>query len=250
MKNLTKRIKILLLAFLIVGLPASAQENQPQPEIQILQKNEKSPIEIISSSNLIVNGNQKISRESAVKVSTLRGGHGSGTFTKIGKHYVVITAGHVARDNFIFSVQGEKGETVIGELIYISSRVDLAVIKVPNLISRKPAKLKQTNSLEDLKIGAPVVYTGYPSSYELLTSVAMVSGYEPEYNSVILQGFAWPGSSGSGVFDRDGKMRGVVVAIGAEELSGIGRQLLETLVYIHPLHEEDIKNIKKILKGG
>ncbi len=248
MKNFTERVKILLLAFLIIALPAGAQDNQVQPETQTLQQNNDSPVEIINSSSLIVNGDQKISRESAVKVSTLYGGHGSGTLVKIGKHYVVITAGHVAQGNFIFAVQGEKGETVIGELIYISSRADLAVIKVPNLVSRKPAKLKQTNSLEDLKVGAPVVYTGYPSSYELLTSVAMVSGYYPDYNSVILQGFAWPGSSGSGVFDSSGKMRGVVVAIGAENLSGVGRQLLETLVYIHPLHEEDIKNIKEILK--
>ena len=249
MKNFTKRIKILLLAFLVVGSPAIAQQAPAPSETQTLENNEDSPVEIINSSNLIVNGNQKISRESAVKVSTLYGGHGSGTLVKIGKHYIVITAGHVASNNFIFSVQGERGETVIGELIYISSRADLAAIKVPRLVSRKPAKLKQTNSLKDLKVGSPVVYTGYPSSYELLTSVAMVSGYEPDYNSVILQGFAWPGSSGSGVFDRDGKMRGVVVAVGAESLSGIGRQLLETLVYIHPIHEEDIKNIKGILKN-
>ena len=246
MRQINARIKILLLSLFLICIPAYGQE---APAVKILEGANPASIEIINSSNLIVNGHQRISRESAVKVTDLMSGrHGSGTYAKIGKHYVVITARHVAGDSPIFVIQGENGETVLGQLIYMSTTADLAVLKVPQLVTRTSASFKKAE-LEDFEVGDIVVYTGYPSSYELLTSVAMVSGYEVDYNAVLLQGFAWPGSSGSGVFDSRGKLRGIVVAIGTEEVNGYSAQLIETLVYMTPINENDVSEIERILNS-
>ena len=246
MRQIKTRIKKLILSLFLISLPAYGQST---PEIQALEGAENSSVEIINSSNLIVNGIQRTSRNSAVKVTNiLYGGHGSGTYTKIGKHYVVITAAHVVRGNVLFAIQGENGETVVGQVVYSSTTADVAILKVPRMTSRKAASFKSTEN-KDFEVADVVVYTGYPSAYELLTSVGMVAGYEPEYNAILLQGFAWPGSSGSGVFDSSGKLRGVVVAIGVEKTGKETRQLLETLVYIHALNENDINEIERILNS-
>ena len=250
MKQFKARIKKLILSLFIISLPAYGQNiSENIPEVQPLEGAESSSIEIINSSNLIVNGSQRASRDSAVKVTDIfYGGHGSGTYARIGRHYVVFTAAHVVRGNVLFAVQGENGEMVVGQVIYASTTADVAILKVPQMTSRRPANFRATAN-EDFEVGDTVVYTGYPSAYELLTSVGMVSGYQPDYNAILLQGFAWPGSSGSGVFDSRGRLRGIVVAIGVERTGRETRQLLETLVYIHALNQADVEEIERILNS-
>jgi S1-C subfamily serine protease len=201
---------------------------------------------IIKSSNTVVKKHQKISRNSAVKVITMNGGHGSGTYVKFKNHYLIITAGHVVDNGPIYAVEGGGGEVVLGQLIYRSKNSDIGILKVPSMNSRKHINFKATENSE-LKIGDEVVYSGFPSSYDLLTSAGLISGQEESYNAVILQGFAWPGSSGAGVIDNSGKIRGVIVAVGVERFAGL--QILETLVYIHTLKETDIEAVKEILRS-
>ena len=94
-----------------------------------------------------------------------------------------------------------------------------------------------------------MLYTGYPSSYQLLTARAYVSGHEPNYRATMLQGFVWFGYSGSGVFDSKGRVRGVIVAIGTERF-GPNRVPLETLVYCHEMTADEVSQIRSALRGG
>ena len=202
--------------------------------------------EIIKTSNNIIKQHQKISRESTVKVVGMEGGHGSGAYVKINGQYFIITAKHVVRDDWLYYIEGNKKESVVGQVVYRSERKDIALLKIPKIRSRKAANLKTTEQ-HDLRVGDEVVYSGYPSSYELLTSSGNVSGYETWGESVLVQGWAWPGSSGSAVFNEEGNVVGLVIAVGRERFRSTP-MLIETLVYIVTIDKEEMDAIKRISK--
>ncbi len=199
------------------------------------------PADIFLSSNSVVKQYNQVSRNSAVKVITF-GGHGSGTYVKIGRKYYILTAKHVVDDVEIATIQAGN-ELTIGSVVYKSATQDIALIEISELESKSAARIKN-NFIQDLNIGDELVYSGYPSQYSLLTSGASVSGREGI--RYILQGFAWPGSSGSGIIDNRGKVRGVLVAIGIEWV-GENPQLLETVVWMEPIEESTWREIETAL---
>ena len=198
--------------------------------------------DIFLSSNPVVKQHNNISRQSAVKVITPNG-HGSGSYVKIESNYYILTAAHVVRDTPIVTIQAGP-ELVVGEVVFRSQNQDIALIKIPALRAKSPARIRTTH-IEDLEIGDELVYSGYPSRYDLLTSGAQVSGKEG--GRYILQGFAWPGSSGSGIIDSRGKIRGVLVAIGIEWVRE-NPQLLETVVWMEPITESTWREIRETLE--
>ncbi len=197
--------------------------------------------DIFLSSNTVVKQHQQLSRESSLKIVTPEG-HGSGTYIKLGINYYALTAKHVVDTTDIVAVQAGL-EVVVGEVVFRSSSQDIALIKIPALNQKLPAKIRTTN-IQDLEIGEELVYSGYPSQYSTLTSGAIVSGREGKH--YILQGFAWPGSSGSGIIDSKGKIRGVIVGIGLETYRTA--QLLETVVWMEPITESTWNEIRGVLK--
>ena len=207
------------------------------------------PSDIFLSSNAVVKQHQQLSRNAAVKVITTRG-HGSGSYVKLGDNYYILTAKHVVRGDAggrevtdIVTIQAGP-ELVIGEVVFRSHNQDIALIKVPMLSTRSPAKIRSTN-ITDLSIGDELVYSGYPSQYSLLTSGAQVSGKEE--TRYILQGFAWPGSSGCGIIDSRGRIRGILVAIGIEWVNE-NPQLLETIVWMEPINSSTWEEIERTLQ--
>ena len=184
---------------------------------------------------------QRQSRGSAVKIAGMEGnGHGSGTYIKIIGSFAVITARHVVDRAEIFRVNSET-ESVIGQVVWKSQQYDIAILKIPEMSTRNHVTLTKQNPLQ---IGEPVLYTGYPASYKLLTSRGYVAGHETSYRATLLQGFVWFGYSGSGVFDAEGQLRAIVVAIGVENFAG-GREPLESIVYVHEITRDQLKEIKK-----
>jgi S1-C subfamily serine protease len=215
----------------------SSAEGQPTPVPDVAQRPNVSLIE----DAYFPSYEQRQSRGSAVKIAGVDGNsHGSGTYIKINGSYAVITARHVVDGADIFRV-GSETETVIGQVIWKSQQYDIAVLKIPEMITRSHITLTKQNPLQ---IGEPVLYTGYPASYKLLTSRGYVSGHEPGYRATLLQGFVWFGYSGSGVFDAEGRLRAIVVAIGVQNFAG-GVEPLESLVYVHEITKEQLKEIKK-----
>lgn len=185
---------------------------------------------------------QKVSRDSAVKIEGMFGGHGSGTYVQLNGHYLVITAKHVVDTSDIYYIRTST-EKVVGQVIWTSRSKDMAVLRVPALRSRKAVALARSG---DLSVGDSIVYTGYPSSYELLTAKGQVSGHTGHRESTLVQGFVWFGYSGSGAFDRSGRLRAIVYGIAVENYRGLP-QFLETLVYTHEIERSDITEIGKAL---
>ncbi len=196
---------------------------------------------IVLSSNTTVRQFHQESRSSAVKVVTQRG-HGSGSYIKIGRNFYVLTARHVVDAQNIVVIQAG-AEAVIGEVVFKSESQDIALIKIPALRNKEPSRIKQINN--ELQIGDELVYSGFPSGYDLLTSGGSISGKEGI--RYILQGFAWPGSSGSGAIDRSGRIRGVIVAIGVDFVAG-NPQLIETIVWMEPITNTTWREIQAALE--
>tara|TARA_Y100000310_G_scaffold344533_1_gene457799 strand:+ start:1374 stop:2054 length:681 start_codon:yes stop_codon:yes gene_type:complete len=190
----------------------------------------------------------KKSREAAVRVEIDLGGAsvgGSGTYFKIGKHNVVVTAAHlfmfspgrVLHDEAIITTPHEK---VVGTLVYIDDIVDIAIIKVPSLDSRDAAAFKRVKKYE---VGESVVYSGFPGANNLLTFSGTLIG-EGFGTDLAMQSVAWGGSSGSGVFDLNGRFVGVLVSIMmAPGVEGTPT-LLESVVYVAPANLIDSAYLK------
>ena len=231
-----KILSIFLLVFITPLIPAPVAYSQP-PDVP-------NAMMIEGTAEVLFSSAQRASRNSAVKIEGLQGGHGSGTYIEVSDHYLVITARHVVDRSEIYYVSSGS-EKVVGQVIWKSQTKDMAVLRVPRLESRRAVALHRTNELE---VGAEITYTGYPASYELLTSRAHVSGHVSERGATLLQGFVWFGYSGSGGFDSGGRLRSIIFAIAAENYRGLP-QLLETLVYSHEINREDITQIKEALQS-
>ena len=179
----------------------------------------------------------RISRRSAVRVQ-IDYGHalisGSGTYFKYKGHKMVVTAAHlfalgggqVLQDKAVITTPDEQ---VMGRLVYIDKIVDIAIFEVPELPSRKAAPFYRA---DNYPIGSTVHYSGFPGANNLLTFSGTMSG-EGFGTDIAMHSFAWGGSSGSGVFDENGKFVGVVVSIMVGR-SGFGPQLVGSVVYIAP----------------
>lgn len=188
-------------------------------------------------------------RKAAVKVLT-PDGRGSGTYFKVGKYFIVITAQHVVRDSEVVLIEGRNGETVLGQPILQGVGTDVAVILVPEINSRDALSyrpLPSPRNIENL-IGREVTYTGFPASHDLMTIDGKIAGYENGH--IIVHSYGWPGSSGSGVFDMRGRMIGVVSAVDVGQWNWmIPPQLVEDIVWVAPLWSITERDIQAYLRS-
>ena len=188
-------------------------------------------------------------RKAAVKVVTPFG-RGSGTYFKVGKYYIVITAQHVVEDSPFVIVEGRNGEHVYGQPILEGVGTDVAVILVPEINSRKALKYRPHRSPPNIDrlVGTDVTYTGFPASHDLMTIDGKVAGYENGH--IIIHSYGWPGSSGSAVFDMRGRMLGVVSAVDVGQWNWmIPPQLVEDIVWVAPVWSISERDIEAYLRS-
>lgn len=172
-------------------------------------------------------------RDAAVEIVTPFG-RGSGTLFKVDSYHVVVTAAHVLNELPVVKVKGRNGESVYGTTILTASDVDMAVLLVPAMNSRKALEFKPKD-YQDIEefVGTPVTYTGFPSHHDLLTIDGTIASEEDGH--LLMHSYAWPGASGSGVFDMKGKFIGVVRAVDVGLWSyQFPPQLVEDMVWIAP----------------
>ena len=168
-------------------------------------------------------------------------GWGSGNYLKMGRYKFVLTAAHVVEEGQVFVLDGE--EEIPARVAYINSLRDVAIL-IPEQELSTPAKTAKVNTNEDL-INDLVNYTGYPSNLGKSTYVGTVASNDDK--KAIIQSFALPGSSGSVVFDKKGKVIGVVsaVSISSSPLSPFP-ELVETIVYIERVGFLNKKFLKEV----
>jgi hypothetical protein len=193
---------------------------------------------------------ERISRNSAVRVRIMYSAgsiRGTGTYFRFKGHTIVVTAAHLYALGPATPLVSEAmivtpHEKVVGTLVYIDRIADISVFKVPTLDSRTPAKFKRTLSYE---VGCDVVYSGFPGANSLLTIPGKISG-SGFGSDLAMYSFAWGGSSGSGVFDTDGRFVGVLVSIMVGP-SPVGKQLIGSIVYVAPANLIDTVYLRQNL---
>lgn len=187
-------------------------------------------------------------RDAAVEVITPMG-RGSGTLFEVDGHYLVFTAAHVINGMPVVQIAGRNGETVFGTTILTATEVDMAVILVPEMNSREPMSYKPAPRTDiDNLVGTEVTYTGFPSHHDLLTIDGVIASEEE--GNLVMHSYAWPGSSGSGIFDMRGRFIGVVRAVDVGVWSyQVPPQLVEDMVWIAPSWNITKKEIKRHLRA-
>ena len=198
-------------------------------------------LEVFDAPNLSIT--EQRARSAAVKVrSLLQGGHGSGTYMIAHGRRVVITAAHVVRNESVMAIDGRDGETVVGQVVFKDTAVDIAFIVVPEMETRTAIRYRPQRNYNERLVGTTLTYTGFPSHHDLLTIRGYVSSIEKEH--IVTNMFGWFGSSGSGVFDQQGRYLGIVSGIDVGTLGFGVRIPLESIVWVAPVSKLDHEMVK------
>ncbi len=172
-------------------------------------------------------------RAAAVKVVNMGEdfqAQGSGTLFKVDGQYIVITAAHVVQDAESVIITTPDGLGYFGTPLMADYDLDYAVLLVPEIAGRTPLRLRALQEPQ-FRVGAHVTYTGFPNGHNLLSISGELSG-TARGNHLIMHSYAWPGSSGSCVFDNQGRLVGVLRAVDVG--TAILPQLIEDIVWIVP----------------
>lgn len=185
----------------------------------------------------------KRTRQAAVKVrSLLYSGHGSGTYMVAYGRRVVATAAHVVRNESTMLIEGRDGEVVIGKVVFVDHKVDLAFLVVPEIETRTAIRYRPESKYDERLVGKSLTYTGFPSQHDLLTIRGYIAALEN--NMIVSNMFGWFGSSGSGVFDQSGRYLGCVSGLDVGRFGQGVRILLEDIVWVAPISQIDQELLK------
>jgi len=153
---------------------------------------------------------------------------------------VVVTAAHVVRSESVMAIDGRDGETVVGQVVFIDTDIDIAFIVVPEMETRTAMRYRPQHRFDDRLVGTSITYTGFPSHHDLLTIRGYVSAVEKGH--IVTNMFGWFGSSGSGVFDQQGRLVGIVSGI---DIGNFGIRIpLESIVWVAPISQIDLEILR------
>tara|TARA_R110000824_G_scaffold181985_1_gene362846 strand:+ start:710 stop:1540 length:831 start_codon:yes stop_codon:yes gene_type:complete len=242
LKTTTQVILVMALGFAIsLGVLVSVQESSRFPTAEELNHLDNISKHLEQKEYLTV----KKSRNSVLLVlssSSNRDGFASmsGTYLTHDDKYYVLTAAHGILgecDRFFVATSDEEIYNCI-KYIEINQRKDYAIIEIEHVEKREPLQIKKiipknNQWKSELAVLNGVFYTGYPNSLGPLTFEGSVAGISKDQH-IYLHSYAWPGSSGSGVFSREGNLVGIVLALNVGFTSA-GYDVLEDLVIILPL---------------
>ena len=181
-----------------------------------------------------------------IKYDAVDAGHASGNYFKYGKQKFILTAAHVVDGGEVWIKDGL--EIVKSETLWIDKERDIAIIRpMGELSETRPIKFKINK--DNNKVGSIIRYAGYPSHLDKMVLQGMVA--KQTEKKLILQSWALPGSSGSVIFDEDGKAMGVLSAVAVEMNPFVGiPEIQENIVYAGRLDFITRRFLKEILDGN
>ena len=187
---------------------------------------------------------QKKSRLSTYSIQNSEG-HilGTGSGIRVKNKYYILTAFHVVVESReIFANNGNNIYQL--SAVWIDIENDLALmttIEEMNILDKKNhAKPRREKDKENL-VGLDVCYTGFPNGIGPSTNCGIIGGIYDK--CIIMQNYAWFGSSGSGVFDTNGQIVGIISALGSDNYSGMP---LQSSICVIPIVNNIINDWLKI----
>ena len=153
------------------------------------------------------------SYKSSVIVNAIHSDHksnmGSGNYFKVYRKKFILTALHVVEGAEEVVITDKGGQNYKATIKYKDPSRDLAILTVEEQIKyAKPMEYKIPQALE---IGKTIAYCGHPDGHYFTCYDGIISGTSNQY--LLLDIFAWPGASGSTVFDNNGRVVGVLSAL-------------------------------------
>lgn len=144
---------------------------------------------------------------------------GTGFFVSRRGH--ILTNAHVVMDGVKFMVKTLDGERHRAEVIDANPLIDVALLKVTTPEKNFPATT--IGNSDKLNKGDPILMIGNPlgAEYEHTVLSGIISGLDRQNGSLQLSIPSYPGSSGSPVFDRKGRVVGVMMARAVNEESRV-----------------------------
>jgi len=236
-----KNLLVATMLFLnIIGSPAEAYGQRFTP---------KNPIEKVNKS---LSSIEKSVRAAAVKVVAPGGGHGSGSLIKYKDLTLVFTARHVAKHplgtNYLIS---KNNENVMAKLMYQNDTADIAILILTESFKDRSIKPMSWDPIKSYDVGKTIVYSGFPSSHQLMSFDGRIAGYETDSlgnTHLIINTYGWFGCSGSVMYDEKGKIVGILYGVDVEYYPGI--QVNENMIWVAPIKNIDIKDVIKPLCRG
>lgn len=194
------------------------------------------------------------SRNSSVRIISVNMASGalavsSGTYFKFKKDHYVLTTHHGIIGNcetIQIEADGHLHDCV--SVIKKDPEKDYVIMAVSKIPSRQPIKFPNdfTSGREwkkSLSILNKLIYTGYPNSMGPATLEGTIMTFSgDEYINMF--SYAWSGSSGSGVFDYNGKLVGYVMALDVGQTE-FGVQVLENVLLVVPAYKVDFSVLYK-----
>ena len=146
-----------------------------------------------------------------VKITTPSGSHGTGTYMTYKSNKFILTAAHVVRGFEEVNISIDGMTLVPAKVVHTEDDKDLAILIPSAELAGDPIKFKKASKMLP---GEKLVYAGFPGWHDVLMFTGSVAGIERwEGSKIVMHSYAWPGCSGSVVFDYSGKVAGVLIAI-------------------------------------
>jgi len=224
--------------------------NSSQANLTVGDQNAAAVKEVFSESgieNITISPQSIIERRvrnAAVKVtSRSRSGHGSGSYFSYRGFHLIITAYHVVDEidpNKIVIV-GRDNESVEAKLIYSNQQYDIAVLQ-PNAILNSRTAIPLNILQEEPEVNSTLIYTGFPSGHDLLTFQGNIAGFETvnsrDRKAMLVHTYGWFGSSGSCLFNKWGRLVGILWGVDVEVFAV--PQAQEDIIYASAASQIDL----------
>ena len=167
---------------------------------------------------------------------------GSGNYFHIYGHRFVMTAAHVVSKNGSVIITERSGLNYKAEVVFIDQAIDLAILKVDQALRyTKPIDYRPSRRID---VGKEVFYCGQPNMMYFTTYEGRVSGVNNQY--LLVDTFAWPGSSGSTLFGKQGRVIGIISAVSMDDPTGVP-VLVPHLVRVGPVSNYSRNQILEII---
>ena len=131
------------------------------------------------------------------------------------------------------------------EILYVDHESDIAIL-VPKerLRYTKPVRFRRDINNQ---MGEKTYHCGHPAREGWHISEGILTGTHQD--SLLVNTFAWPGSSGSVLFDESGRVLGIISALRVDGPFGIP-DLVEHIVLAGNIKMLDQKTLKELLKDA
>jgi S1-C subfamily serine protease len=162
----------------------------------------------------------------------------SGAYLTYSGHHFILTAAHALIGGCEYT-KVAFGETSAActKIVASDSKKDYVIFETEEISNRVPYRIRE-NKIQETRPSLldRTVYTGYPNGNGPTTWAGTVAGLGED--RLLVQSYAWPGSSGAGLFSAKGELIGVVTALDVGT-SSYGEQVLENVVVVTPVGAMD-----------